>query len=139
MSIGIAERALALALEYAKTRVQFGKPIATFQMIQSKLAEMYIELETARALVYRVLNACNALERGEGGRGEIHKLSAAAVFAAAKACTFCCTEAVQIFGGSGYMRDTEINRLYRTAKLNEIGAGTQEIRKLIIARELIGG
>jgi len=139
MSIGIADRALALALDYAKTRVQFGKPIATFQMIQSKLSEMYIELEAARALVYRVLNACNALERGQGGRGEIHKLSAAAVFAAAKACTFCCTEAVQIFGGSGYMRDTEINRLYRTAKLNEIGAGTQEIRKLIIAREMIGG
>jgi isovaleryl-CoA dehydrogenase len=86
-----------------------------------------------------VLNACNALDRGEGGRGEIHKLSAAAIFAAAKACTVCCTEAVQIFGGSGYMRDTEIIRLYRTAKLNEIGAGTQEIRKLIIARELIGG
>jgi isovaleryl-CoA dehydrogenase len=139
MSIGIAERALALAIDYAKTRVQFGKPIATFQMIQSKLAEMYIELESARTLVYRVLNGCNALERGEGGRGEIHKLSAAAIYAAAKACTFCCTEAVQIFGGSGYMRDTEINRLYRTAKLNEIGAGTQEIRKLIIARELVGG
>src|SRR5262249_42537169 len=74
MSIGIAERALELALDYAKTRVQFGKPIASFQMIQSKLAEMYIELESARTLVYRVLNACNALERGEGGRGEIHKL-----------------------------------------------------------------
>jgi isovaleryl-CoA dehydrogenase len=139
MSIGIGERALALALEHAKTRVQFGKPIATFQMIQSKLAEMYIELEAARALVYRVLVACDALDRGEGGRGEIHKLSAAALYAAARACTLCCTEAVQIFGGSGYMRDTEINRLYRTAKLNEIGAGTQEIRKLIIARELIGG
>ena len=139
MSIGIGQRALDLALEHAKTRVQFGKPIATFQMIQSKLAEMYIELEMARTLVYRVLNACNSLERGEGGRGEIHKLSAAAVYAAARACTLCCTEAVQIFGGSGYMRDTEINRLYRTAKLNEIGAGTQEIRKLIIARELIGG
>ena len=139
MSIGIAARALQLAIEHAKVRVQFGKPIATFQMIQSKLAEMYIELESARTLVYRVLVACNALDRGEGGRGEIHKLSAAAIFAAAKACTVCCTEAVQIFGGSGYMRDTEINRLYRTAKLNEIGAGTQEIRKLIIARELIGG
>lgn len=139
MSVGIAARALALALDHAKTRVQFGKPIATFQMIQSKLAEMYIELESARTLAYRVLNACNALDRGEVGRGEIHKLSAAAIYAAAKACTFCCTEAVQIFGGSGYMRDTEINRLYRTAKLNEIGAGTQEIRKLVIARELIGG
>lgn len=139
MSIGIAARALALALDYAKMRVQFGKPIASFQMIQSKLAEMYIELEAARTLVYRVLVACNALDRGEGGRGEIHKLSAAALYAAARACSVCCTEAVQIFGGSGYMRDTEINRLYRTAKLNEIAAGTQEIRKLIIARELIGG
>jgi isovaleryl-CoA dehydrogenase len=139
MSIGVAKRALALALDHAKTRVQFGQPIASFQLIQSKLAEMYIELELARTLAYRVLNACNAVERGGGGRGEIHKLAAAALYACARACTLCCTEAVQIFGGSGYMRDTEINRLYRTAKLNEIGAGTQEIRKLIIARELIGG
>jgi isovaleryl-CoA dehydrogenase len=139
MSVGVAQRALDLALDYAKTRVQFGKPIASFQLIQAKLAEMYIELELARTLCYRVLVACNALERGEGGRGQIHKQSAAALYASARACTLCVEEAVQIFGGSGYMRDTEINRLYRTAKLNHIGAGTQEIRKLIIARELIGG
>jgi isovaleryl-CoA dehydrogenase len=138
MSIGIAQRALDLALEHAKSRVQFGKPIATFQMIQSKLAEMYIELELARTLCYRVLVACNALDRGQGGRGEIHKQSAAALYASARVCSLCVEEAVQIFGGSGYMRDTEINRLYRTAKLNHIGAGTQEIRKLIIAREMLG-
>jgi len=138
MSIGIAQRALDLALEHAKTRVQFGKPIATFQLIQSKLAEMYIELELARTLCYRVLVACNALDQGQGGRGEIHKQSAAALYASARACSLCVEEAVQIFGGSGYMRDTEINRLYRTAKLNHIGAGTQEIRKLIIAREMLG-
>ncbi len=139
MSLGIAGRALALALDHARQRVQFGKPIASFQMIQAKLAEMYIEIELARALCYRVLDACNRIEQGGGGRGEIHKLSAAALYASARACTLCCNEAVQIFGGSGYMRDTEINRLYRTAKVNEIAAGTQEIRKLIIARELIGG
>ncbi|MGH7005272.1 MAG: acyl-CoA dehydrogenase family protein, partial [Alphaproteobacteria bacterium] len=118
MSIGIAQRALDLALDHARTRVQFGKPIASFQMIQSKLAEMYIELELARTLCYRVLVACNALDQGQGGRGEIHKQSAAALYASARACTLCVEEAVQIFGGSGYMRDTEINRLYRTAKLN---------------------
>jgi isovaleryl-CoA dehydrogenase len=138
MSIGIADRALELALDHAKTRRQFGKPIASFQMIQSKLAEMYIELELARTLVYRVLAACDALAEGEGGRGDIHKRTAAALYAAARACSLCCDEAVQIFGGAGYMRDTEINRLYRTAKLNEIAAGTQEIRKLIIAREMLG-
>ena len=109
----------------------------TFRELRARTDSPRIRLELARTLCYRVLVACNALDRGQGGRGEIHKQSAAALYAAARACTLCVEEAVQIFGGSGYMRDTEINRLYRTAKLNHIGAGTQEIRKLIIARELL--
>jgi isovaleryl-CoA dehydrogenase len=74
----------------------------------------------------------------EAGRGEIHKLSAAALIQASRAASLVMNEAVQIFGGSGYMRDTEINRLYRSSKVMEIAAGTQEIRQLIIARELLG-
>ena len=129
--VGMAERALELGLEYAKIREQFGKPIASFQMVQSKLAEIYTEVETARAFSYRALAACVGLPKGAGGRGEIHKLTAAACLYAAV------TEACHIHGGSGYMQDTEINRLFRANKLLEIGAGTSEVRKIIIAEELL--
>lgn len=137
IDVGMAERALALALEYAGTRKQFGKHIGNFQMIQAKLAEMYVLVDTARTYCYAVLSECNDLARGEGGRGNIHKRTAAAILYAAEACSKVCNDAVQIFGGAGYMRETEINRLYRAAKLLEIGAGTSEIRKLIIAGELL--
>ena len=137
INLGMAERAFDLALEYAKTRQQFGKRIGEFQMIQSKLADMYVTVETVRTFCYRTLAAANELEIGGGGRGEIHKLTAACLLDAAEGCTKVITEAVQIFGGAGYMRETEINRLYRATKLLEIGAGTSEIRKLIIATELL--
>lgn len=137
ISIGVAARALDLALDYAKTREQFGKPIASFQMIQSKLATMYIHLESARTFAYRILSACNNLEHGEGGRGDIHKLTAAGVHYTAEASSHILDEAVQIFGGMGYMRESEVNRLYRAGKLMEIGGGTQEIRKIIIAGEML--
>jgi isovaleryl-CoA dehydrogenase len=137
LSIGPARRALDLAIEYAKLRVQFGKPISTFQMIQSKLAEMYVALETARTFVYRVLDVCNNTSSTNLGRGVIHKMAAAALFQAARAGKFVMDEAVQIHGGLGYMRDTEVNRLYRTTKVMEIAAGSQEIRKLIIAGDLL--
>lgn len=137
ISIGVAARALDLALDYAKTREQFGKPIASFQMIQSKLATMYIHLESARTFAYRILSACNNLEHGEGGRGDIHKLTAAGVHYTAEASSHILDEAVQIFGGMGYMRESEINRLYRAGKLMEIGGGTQEIRKIIISGEML--
>ncbi|MGL4284714.1 MAG: acyl-CoA dehydrogenase family protein, partial [Phreatobacter sp.] len=77
------------------------------------------------------------LEEGAGGRGEIHKITAAAIMFAAEGCSKVVADAVQIFGGAGYMRETEVNRLYRASKLLEIGAGTTEIRKLIIAGELL--
>jgi isovaleryl-CoA dehydrogenase len=134
---GIAERAFFLALQYAKTRQQFGQTIASFQLIQSKLARMYVALESGRTLTYRVLAACHGVEVGGGGRGEIHKLAAAAYFHATEACKLIVDEAVQIFGGMGCMRDVEINRLYRASKTHEIGGGTMEMRELIIAQELL--
>lgn len=136
-AIGIGERALHLALDYAKTREQFGKPISSFQMIQSKLAEMYIKLEAARTFAYRVMAACDNMPHDQAGRGEIHKLTAASLFQSAEAASFIVDEAVQIHGGMGYMRETEINRLYRCTKVLEIAAGTQEVRKIIIAGELL--
>ena len=137
LCLGPAQRAFDLALAHAGLRKQFGVPISSFQLVQSKLAEMYIALESARTFVHRVLRECETVAHEDAGRGQIHKLSAAALYQAARAGSFVLDEAVQIHGGFGYMRDTEINRLYRTGKVMEIAAGTQEIRKLIIARELL--
>jgi len=136
-AMGIARRALEISIDYAKMRQQFGKPIASFQMVQAMLADMYTQIEVARTLSFRTAAMCEGMEEGAGGRGEIHKLTAAAIFQAAKATSFVLDKAVQIHGGSGYMRDTEVNRLYRTGRVLEVGAGTQEVRKLIIAGELL--
>ncbi len=135
--LGIAERALELSLEYAKTRKQFGKTIGEFQMIQSKLADMYVRVETMRTFTYRVLAAANELEVGGGGRGAVHGLTAASVMYAAETMNKVLDDAVQIHGGSGYIWEAEINRLFRATKLLEIGAGTTEVRKLIISGELL--
>lgn len=135
--LGIAERAFQLSVEYAKTREQFGKPIASFQMIQDKLARMYTWVESMRVFAYQALRAANALDSDGGGRGEIHKLTAASVMHGADTLHLVLDEAVQIHGGSGYIWETEINRLYRCIKLLEIGAGTTEVRKMIIAGELL--
>lgn len=137
INIGMAERAFDLALDYAKTRKQFGKRIGDFQLVQAKLADMYTTIETMRTFSYRTLAEANELEVGAGGRGDIHKLTAASILYASEGCTKVINDAVQIFGGAGYMRETEINRLYRATKLLEIGAGTTEIRKLIIGAELM--
>jgi len=137
LNVGMAERALDLAVDYAKTRKQFGKTIGEFQLVQGKLAEMYVGVETAKTFCYRVLAFCNGIASGAAGRGQVHKLTAAAILYAAETCTRVCSDAVQIFGGAGYMRETEINRLYRASKLLEIGAGTTEVRKIIIAGEML--
>lgn len=137
LCLGIAERALELSLDYAKTRRQFGKPIGSFQMVQSMLADMYVLVETARTFTYRALAASARLEVGEGGRGDIHMLTAASVMYAADACHAVLDKAVQIHGGSGYIWESEINRLFRSTKLMEIGAGTTEVRKMVIAGELL--
>lgn len=137
INVGMAERALELSIDYAKTRQQFGRRIGDFQMVQAKLADMYTQIEAMKALCYRTLAFANDLGEGDGGRGEIHKVTAAALMFAADNCSRVISDALQIFGGSGYMRETEVNRLYRASKLLEIGAATTEIRKLIIAGELM--
>jgi isovaleryl-CoA dehydrogenase len=139
LCLGIAERALELSIEYARTRQQFGKPIASFQMIQDKIASMYVQVEAMRLFTYQTLRAASALEGGEAGRGEIHKLTAASVMFAANGMNAVLDEAVQVHGGTGYIWESEINRLYRAIKLLEIGAGTTEVRKLIISGELLKG
>ena len=135
--LGICERALEISIEYAKTRVQFGKPISNFQMIQSKIADMYVWVETMRTFNYRVLAASNDMEIGGGGRGNIHALTAASVMYTAETMAKVLHETVQIHGGNGYIWDSEANRLFRATKLLEIGAGTTEVRKMIISEELL--
>lgn len=137
LCLGVAERAFELSLEYAQSRVQFGRKISEFQMIQSKLADMYVWVETQRTFNYRVLEAANHLEIGGGGRGHIHALTAAAAMYSAETLARVLSEAVQIHGGTGYIWESEINRLFRATKLLEIGAGTTEVRKLIISGELL--
>jgi isovaleryl-CoA dehydrogenase len=139
LCLGIAERALELSIEYARTREQFGKPIASFQMIQDKIARMYVAVESMRLFVYQTLRAVSSLHDGEAGRGEIHKLTAASVMFAADTMNSVLDDAVQVHGGYGYIWESEINRLYRSIKLLEIGAGTTEVRKLIISGELLRG
>ena len=137
LCLGVSERALQLSIDYAQTRQQFGKPIGSFQMVQSMLAEMYVQVETMRTFTYRTLVEAAPLEVGGGGRGDIHMLTAASVMYAAEACHAVLDKAVQIHGGSGYIWESEINRLFRSIKLLEIGAGTTEVRKMIIAGELL--
>jgi isovaleryl-CoA dehydrogenase len=137
LCLGIAERALQLAIEHARTRRQFGQPIGNFQLVRGRLADMYVGVEAMRLFTYQALRAANDLEIGGGGRGEIHKISAASVMFAADTLNRVLDDALQIHGGSGYIWETEMNRLYRTIKLLEIGAGTTEVRKLIIADELL--
>jgi isovaleryl-CoA dehydrogenase len=137
LCLGIAERALELSIGYAQSRVQFGKKIGEFQLIQAKVADMYVWVETMRTFTYRVLAAANDLEKGAGGRGHIHALTAASAMYAADTMGRVLSEAVQIHGGSGYIWESEINRLFRATKLLEIGAGTTQVRQLIISGELL--
>jgi isovaleryl-CoA dehydrogenase len=136
-SIGIAEACLELSIKYAKERVQFGKPIGAFQLIQAKLADMYTQLQAGKMLCYKA--AVLAEQTKTGGKGtEIHKLAAASILFNAEMASRIADQAVQIHGGYGYMLEYPVQRFLRDAKLIEIGAGTSEIRRLIIARELLG-
>ncbi|HMS79634.1 MAG TPA: acyl-CoA dehydrogenase family protein [Burkholderiaceae bacterium] len=137
--LGIAERALELSLDYARTRRQFGRPISDFQLVRGKLADMYVWVESMRLFTYQALRAANELEIGGGGRGEIHKITAASGVDTAETMKRGLNEAVQIHGGSGYIWESEVNRLYRAIKLLEIGAGTTEVRKVIISEEMLRG
>ena len=127
--LGIAEEALALSIEYAKQRRQFGEPIGNFQLIQAKLADMYTQVEAARALLYQT--AIRAEHE------DVRKEAAAAILFTAEMATRVALDAMQIYGGYGYLNDLPLGRLVRDAKLLEIGAGTSEIRRLIIGRALL--
>ena len=137
IALGISERALELSIEWSKTREQFGQPLSNFQMIRSKLADMYTWVESMRSFIYQVLSECAEVPAGEAGRGRVHMQAAAAVMYAANACNLVLNEMAQIHGGSGYIWESEANRLYRANKLLEIGAGTTEVRKMIISDGLL--
>ncbi len=136
ISLGAAHQALEYSIQYAQERKQFGRPIGQFQMIQAKLAEMYAKLEAARALTYQAAASITGATRG--GKGTVvTRQAAAAILFTAEVATQICNDAVQIHGGYGYCLEYPVQKLWRDAKLLEIGAGTTEIRKLIIARELL--
>ena len=131
ISVGIMQGCLDVVLPYIHERKQFGKAIGEFQLMQGKLADMYVTLSTARAYVYAVAAAC---DRGETTR----KDAAGCILYAAEKATLMASDAIQMMGGMGYMSETPTGRMWRDAKLMEIGAGTSEIRRWLIGRELFG-
>ena len=123
---------LDLVLPYVRQRKQFGQPIGNFQLIQGKVANMYARLSAARAYVYSAAQACD--------RGWItNKDAAGAILVAAESATRAALDAIQCLGGNGYVNEYPAGRLLRDAKLYEIGAGTSEIRRMIIGRDLVQG
>ena len=130
LSLGIAKGAYEASLRYAKERQQFDQPIANFQAIQWKLADMATQIEASELLIYQ---AADLINRGE----KVTKQSAFAKYYASEVCVRVSTDAVQIFGGYGYTKDFPVEKFYRDSKLCTIGEGTSEIQKLVIARELL--
>lgn len=137
INTGIAERALDLSIDYAGTRQQFGKPIASFQMVQARIAGMYVWVETMKTFCWKVLAEVSEVDETQAGRGEINARTAASVMYCADMCKKVLDNAVQVHGGTGHIRESEINRLFRSTRLLEIGAGTSDVRKMIIAGELL--
>ena len=131
ISVGIMQAVMDIVLPYVHERKQFGKSIGEFQLMQGKLADMYVTLSTARAYTYAVAAAC---DRGETTR----KDAAGCILYAAEKATQVALEGIQILGGNGYINEYPTGRLLRDAKLMEIGAGTSEIRRWLIGRELFG-
>jgi isovaleryl-CoA dehydrogenase len=127
--LGIMQACMDVVVPYVHERQQFGKPIGTFQLMQGKLADMYVALSTARAYTYAVAQAC---DRGETTR----KDAAGCILYSAEKATWMALEAIQCLGGNGYINEYPTGRLLRDAKLYEIGAGTSEIRRYLIGREL---
>jgi isovaleryl-CoA dehydrogenase len=127
--LGLMAAALDVVLPYVRERRQFGQPIGTFELMQGKVADMYTSLNAARAYVYSVARACDA-------RTVRRRDAAACILFAAERATQAALEAIQALGGNGYINDYGAGRLLRDAKLYEIGAGTQEIRRMLIGREL---
>jgi isovaleryl-CoA dehydrogenase len=129
--LGLMQACLDVVLPYVRDRKQFGKPIGSFQLMQAKVADMYVALNSARAYVYAVARACDA--------GKTTRFDAAgAILLASENAVKACLGAVQALGGAGYTKDWPVERLVRDAKLYDIGAGTNEIRRFLIGRELIG-
>jgi isovaleryl-CoA dehydrogenase len=128
-SLGLMAAALDVVLPYVRERRQFGEPIGTFELMQGKLADMYAALNASRAYVYAVARACD-------GRTAHRRDAASCILFAAERATQAALEAIQALGGNGYINDYPAARLLRDAKLYEIGAGTQEIRRMLIGREL---
>ncbi|MGQ9485225.1 MAG: acyl-CoA dehydrogenase family protein [Desulfosoma sp.] len=135
-SVGMAQQALDYSIRYAAEREQFGQPIGKFQMIQQKLADMYARTEAARLLVYRAAQVAQNAPRGGKGT-ELTRQAAAAILFASETATWVCNQAIQIHGGYGYCLEFPVQKLWRDAKLYEIGAGTNEIRRIVVARELL--
>jgi isovaleryl-CoA dehydrogenase len=133
MSLGLARGAYECALQYAKERVQFGKPIAAFQLIQAKLADMAMEIELSRLVTYKA-----AIMADQGLHKEMNLIASYAKLYTSEVAMRVTTEAVQILGGYGYMKEFPVERMMRDAKLQAIGGGTSEIQRLIIAREILG-
>jgi isovaleryl-CoA dehydrogenase len=130
--LGIMQSCLDVVLPYVRERKQFGRPIGTFQLMQGKIADMYVALNSARAYVYAVAKACDA---GRGARSD----AAGAILLASENAVRTCLEAIQALGGAGYLKEFPVERYLRDAKLYDIGAGTNEIRRFLIGRELVGG
>ena len=127
--IGIMQACMDVVLPYVHDRKQFGQPIGEFQLMQGKLADMYVAMNASKSYVYSVAKACD--------RGEVTRKDAAgAILYAAERASWMASEAIQCLGGNGYINDYPTGRLLRDAKLYEIGAGTSEIRRMLIGREL---
>lgn len=129
--LGIMQACLDIVLPYVRDRRQFGRAIGEFQLMQGKVADMYVALNASRAYVYAVGQAC---DRGRVTRQD----SAGAILYAAEKATWMALQAIQALGGNGYINDFATGRLLRDAKLYEIGAGTSEVRRMLIGREVIG-
>ena len=131
LQLGIMQACLDTVIPYVRERKQFGKPIGSFQLMQAKVADMYVMLQSARSYVYNVAKACDA--------GQTTRFDAAgAILLASESAVKVAGEAIQALGGAGYTKDWPVERYWRDAKLLDIGAGTNEIRRMLIGRELIG-
>ncbi len=131
LQLGIMQACLDTVIPYVRERRQFGKPIGSFQLMQGKIADMVVALNSARAYVYTVARACDA------GRTTRHD-AAGAILLASESAVRVAGEAIQAMGGAGYTRDWPVERYWRDAKLLDIGAGTNEVRRMLIGREVIG-
>jgi len=136
--LGIMSACMDAVIPYVHERKQFGQPIGEFQLMQGKLADMYSTMMATRAYVYEVGKQCDRSREGKVDVRSLRKDAAGAILFAAEKATWMAGEAIQCLGGNGYINDYPTGRLWRDAKLYEIGAGTSEIRRMLIGRELFG-